>query len=293
LWQQLFGTGIVATPDDFGNQGALPSHPELLDWLAVRLIESGWDVKAMLKHIALSATYQQSCELRPGLLERDPENRLLARAPRLRLSAEMIRDHVLASSGLLNRQLGGPSVKPYQPPGLWEETTGGGGGSTATYVMDEGDKLYRRSMYTFWKRTVPPPSMMAFDAPTRDFCAVERQKTSTPLQALVLLNDPQVVEASRAMAYRALEQAGPGARERIAYLFRLATSRWPSERELQPLLDYFEIELNRFRADPQAAQRFLAAGQSPQQELAPVPETAAYALLANAIFNLDETITKG
>jgi hypothetical protein len=293
FWQQLFGTGIVATPEDFGNQGALPSHPELLDWLAVRLIESGWDVKAMLKYIALSATYQQSCELRPGLLERDPENRLLARAPRLRLSAEMIRDHVLASSGLLNRQLGGPSVKPYQPPGLWEETTGGGGGSTATYVMDQGDKLYRRSMYTFWKRTVPPPSMMAFDAPTRDFCTVERQKTSTPLQALVLLNDPQMIEANRVMAYRAIEQAGASPRERIAYLFRLATSRQPRESELLPLLDYFELELARFRANPTAAERFLALGQYPHQDLAPLAETAAYALLANAIFNLDEAITKG
>ncbi|MCB9300430.1 MAG: PSD1 domain-containing protein [Lewinellaceae bacterium] len=293
FWQQLFGTGIVATPYDFGNQGALPSHPKLLDWLAVKLEEDGWDVKAMLKYIALSATYQQSCELRPGMMERDPENRLLSRAPRLRFTAEMIRDHALAISGLLNREVGGPSVKPYQPQGLWEETTGGGGGSTSTYVMDEGDKLYRRSMYTFWKRTVPPPSMMAFDAPTRDFCTVKRQETSTPLQALVLLNDPQIVEACRVLAYRAVEKGGANARERIAFMFRLATSRQPQESEIKALAGYFDDELARFKAEPEAASRFLSVGQYPQKELLPAPEMAAYAVLANTIFNLDEAITKG
>ncbi len=293
FWQQMFGTGIVATPYDFGSQGALPTHPELLDWLAIRFVEDGWDAKALLKYIALSAAYQQSCELRPGLMEQDPENRLLARAPRLRLSAEMIRDHALAISGLLNSEVGGPSVKPYQPEGIWEETTGGGGGSTASYIMDEGEKLYRRSMYTFWKRTVPPPSMMSFDAPTRDFCTVQRQETSTPQQALVLLNDPQIVEACRVLAYRAVEEGGAGIRERIAFMFRLATSRQPGESELESLVEYFGSELARFRQRPDAAASFLSVGQYPQKELLPAPEMAAYALLANAIFNLDETITKG
>lgn len=292
-WQQMFGTGIVATLYDFGSQGALPTHPELLDWLAVKFEEDGWDVKAFLKYIAMSATYRQSCELRQGLLEADPENRLLARAPRLRLSAEMIRDHALSISGLLNREVGGPSVKPYQPEGIWEETTGGGGGSTSSYIMDEGDMLYRRSMYTFWKRTVPPPSMLSFDAPTRDFCTVQRQETSTPQQALVLLNDPQIVEACRVLAYRAVEEGGDTPRSRITFMFRLATSRRPTDRELRSLSEYFEQELAHYQREPGAAVRYLSVGQYPQKDLLPAPEMAAYALLATTIFNLDEAITKG
>ncbi|MEM1320528.1 MAG: PSD1 and planctomycete cytochrome C domain-containing protein [Bacteroidota bacterium] len=292
LWQQCFGNGIVATADDFGNQGALPSHPELLDWLAVEFRDNGWDVQALLKKIVMSATYRQSAKVSPELLELDPENRLLARAPRLRLSAEMIRDHALAVSGLLNRLVGGPSVKPYQPPGLWQETTGGGGGSTASYVQDEGEKLYRRSIYTFWKRTVPPPSMMTFDAASRDFCMVKRQSTSTPLQALVLLNDPQIVEASRVLAYRAVDME-ERPEERIGAMFRLATSRHISELEGQRLLAYFNMEWERFKSQPKAAQELLSIGEYQQKELLSEPELAAYMLVANAIFNLDETITRG
>jgi hypothetical protein len=292
LWQQCFGRGIVATPDDFGNQGALPTHPELIDWLALKLIENEWDLKATLKTIVLSATYQQSTKVTDELLELDPENMYLARAPRLRLSAEMIRDHALAVSGLLDRTIGGPSVKPYQPEGLWAETIGGGGGSLAKYVRDKGSKIYRRSIYTFWKRTVPPPSMMTFDASSRDVCAVKRQTTSTPLQALVLLNDPQIVEASRVLAYKTIEEATERA-DRISRMFRLATSRRIEAPELQRLEQLFMSEQERFAAAPEDAEALLSIGEYPQRDLLDTDELAAYTVVANVIFNLDETITKG
>ncbi|MCB0584870.1 MAG: PSD1 domain-containing protein [Phaeodactylibacter sp.] len=293
LWQQLFGNGIVSTSFDFGNQGALPTHPELLDFLAVRYREEGWDTKAMLKYMVLSSTYQQSAAVSEELLEADPENRWLARAPRRRLEAEMIRDQALKVSGLLNREVGGPSVKPYQPAGIWEETTGGGGGSTARYVQDTGDKLYRRSLYTFWKRTVPPPSMMTFDTPSRDLCTVKRQETNTPLQALVLLNDPQSVEAARMLAHQAIDHAGAETKERIAYMFRLATSRAPEKEELEFLVQYFEEEELKFTDRPEAAEKYLQVGEFILQTEMPGAELAAYALVANAILNLDEAITRG
>ncbi len=292
FWQQLFGNGIVTTTEDFGAQGALPTHPELLDFLAIKFMEDGWDVKAMLKYIVCSATYRQSLKRRPELVEIDPENSLLARGPRLRLTAEMIRDQALAISGLLVEEIGGPSVKPYQPAGLWAETTGGGGGSTAKYEPDTGQDLYRRSIYTFWKRTVPPPSMMTYDAASRDFCVVRRQRTSTPLQALVQMNDPQIVEAARVLAYRAIKQAEADPISRLAYMFRLATSRQPEMDELATLKDYFQAEKEHYNLDVKSAAEFLKVGQAPQEDLLPIPEMAAYALVANAIFNLDETITK-
>ncbi|HMQ46854.1 MAG TPA: PSD1 and planctomycete cytochrome C domain-containing protein [Saprospiraceae bacterium] len=293
FWQQLFGTGIVATPEDFGSQGALPTHPELLDWLTLKFMEDNWDVKQFLKYIVLSATYQQSTQTNPELLERDPQNLLLARAPRLRLSAETIRDHALAISGLMSGQVGGPSVKPYQPEGIWEETTGGGGGSTSVYVQDSGEDLYRRSLYTFWKRTVPPPSMMAFDAPTRDFCVVKRQRTSTPLQALVLLNDPQIIEACRVLAYRSVETNETDQDRQIEFMFQLATSRSPDHQEKQTLLELLQQEAARFESNQEEAKAFLAIGQYPQKNLLPDAEMAALVVVANAIFNLDETISRG
>ncbi|GJM31273.1 MAG: hypothetical protein DHS20C18_02740 [Saprospiraceae bacterium] len=292
FWQQIFGKGIVVTAEDFGSQGALPSHPELLDWLAVKFIEDGWDVKAMLKYIVCSATYRQSSKMRSDLIDIDPENALLARGPRLRLTAEMIRDQALAISGLLVKKIGGPSVKPYQPAGIWEETTGGGGGSTSKYVQDTGEKLYRRSIYSFWKRTVPPPSMMTYDAASRDFCIVRRQRTSTPLQALVQMNDPQIVEAARVLAYRAITNAAADPVARLNYMFRLATSRKAGAEELETLSTYLEEEKQKFSEDPEAAAEFLSVGQAEQQDLLPDPEIAAYAIVANAILNLDETITK-
>ncbi len=292
LWQQCFGQGIVSTSEDFGNQGALPSHPELLDWLAIKLMEENWDIRKMLKYIVLSSTYRQSTKVTAELLERDPENRLLARAPRLRLKAEMIRDHALAISGLLNPEIGGPSVKPYQPPGLWAETTGGGGGSTAKYVEDEGNKRYRRSLYTFWKRTVPPPNMMTFDAASRDLCTVRRQSTSTPLQALTLMNDPQIVEASRVLASRACEEKEV-VNDRIRMMFQAATSRAPSEDELARLLAYYAEEKARFQENEGLAEALLSTGPYPQLFTENQPDVAALTVVANAIFNLDETISRG
>ncbi|MCO6479632.1 MAG: PSD1 domain-containing protein [Phaeodactylibacter sp.] len=293
LWQQLFGNGIVATSYDFGNQGALPTHPELLDFLAIKYRELGWDTRAMLKYMVLSSTYRQSAAVSDELLEADPDNRWLARAPRRRLTAEMLRDQALKISGLLNEEVGGPSVKPYQPAGIWEETTGGGGGSTAKYVQDKGDKLYRRSLYTFWKRTVPPPSMMTFDAPSRDLCTVKRQETNTPLQALVLLNDPQVVEAARMLAHQAIDQAGVEVAERVAFMFRLATSRPPEKEELELLVQYFEEERSRFAEQPESAGQYLKVGEYTLQTKMPPAELAAYAVVANAILNLDEAVTRG
>ncbi len=293
-WQQLFGTGIVATSDDFGNQGSLPSHPELLDHLALKFQNDGWDVKSILKYIMLSATYQQATNIDKRLFELDPENRLLARAPRLRLPAEMIRDHALEISELLITEVGGPSVKPYQPKGLWMETTGGGGGSTAQYVEDNEDGLYRRSIYTFWKRTVPPPSMMTFDAASRDLCTVKRQNTSTPLQALVLLNDPQIVEAARMLAARSIDKIENSVEGRIQYMFHLATSRAPNESETQVLRSYYDEELERYANNLEAAEEYLSIGNySVDQSDIDTSTFAAYASVASAIMNLDETITRG
>ncbi|MEM9686537.1 MAG: PSD1 and planctomycete cytochrome C domain-containing protein [Bacteroidota bacterium] len=291
LWQQMFGLGIVATADDFGNQGALPTHPELLDWLAITFKEEGWDVKAMLKKIALSATYQQSSKITPQLLEKDPGNQFLARGPRYKLPAEAIRDNALAVSGLLVQKVGGPSVKPYQPPGLWEETTSGVG--LTKYVQDTGEGLYRRSLYTFWKRTVPPPSMLTFDAASRDFCSVQRQKTSTPLQALVLMNDPQFLEAARVMAIQAIENNAFDEKQKIGNLFRKITSRTPDEVELNKLLDYLRKSRESYKAD----QTTTASGISDANTLAiendiPTGELEAYTALISLMLNLDETITK-
>jgi len=254
-------------------------------------MDNEWNVKQTIKYIVQSSTYQQSAKIRPELLEIDPDNELLARAPRTRLSAEMIRDHALATSGLLVKKVGGPSVKPYQPEGLWAEKTGGGGGSTAKYIEDDGEKLYRRSLYTFWKRTVPPPSMMTFDAASRDFCTVKRQNTSTPLQALVLMNDPQILEACRVMAYQAIEK-NENLDDRIAYMFRKATSRRPNAEELDILVDYYKEELQQFESQPENAAEYLTVGVYQQKEVLSIPEMAAYTIVANAIFNLDEAITK-
>ena len=208
FWQMYFGTGIVKTQEDFGVQGEPPSHPELLDWLATEFVRTGWDIRAMQRLIVTSATYRQSSKVTPALLEKDPENRLLARGPRLRLPAEMIRDTALAASGLLNDEIGGPSVLPYQPKGLWEEMAFGDGFSAQAYEQSHGPDLYRRGMYTFWKRTVPPASLATFDAPDREKCTARRALTNTPLQALALMNDPTYVEASRALAQRALLEGG-------------------------------------------------------------------------------------
>jgi hypothetical protein len=291
LWMLCFGKGLVATPDDFGAQGALPSHPQLLDHLAYKFMQEGWDMKAMVKYIVMSGTYRQSSKSTDQQLENDPENSLYARGNRIRLSAEKIRDHVLASSGLLVAEVGGPSVKPYQPAGLWNEVAGGGGGPLFEYEIDEGDKQYRRSLYTFWKRTVPPPDMVTFDAVTRDFCMVNRETTSTPLQALVMMNSPQIIEGARNLAYRAISN-NESLEDRIRFMFQLATSRDLNGDQLATLTDYFEAEKQHFETNQDDAQSFLSIGDSKQQDLLPKPELAAYAMLATAIFNLDESITR-
>ncbi len=291
LWQMCFGRGLVSTSDDFGAQGALPTHPELLDHLADKFVKDGWDVKKMLKYILSSRTFQQSSRITNQMLEVDPDNLLYARAPRLRLTAENIRDNALASSGLLVNTVGGPSVKPYQPKGLWKEKTGGGGGSTSEYIIDDGDKRYRRSLYTFWKRTVPPPSMMTFDAVSRDFCMVSRETTSTPLQALVMMNNPEIIQASQYLAQNTMKSYS-SEEERVRSMFRKATSRIPKSKEIKNLLDYLEEQKSHFSNDEQAREEYLSISEMKHDESLSKSELAAYTMLANVIYNLDETLTR-
>jgi mono/diheme cytochrome c family protein len=291
-WQTYFGYGIVKTQEDFGVQGEPPVNPELLDWLATEFVRTGWDVRGMQRLIVTSATYRQSSKATAALLEKDPENRLLARGPRLRLPAELIRDTALASSGLLNDAIGGPSVLPYQPKGLWEELAFGDGFSAQSYEQSHGPDLYRRGMYTLWKRTAPPASLSTFDAPDREKCTARRAQTNTPLQALVLLNDPTFVEASRALAQRALVEGGVDAKSRLTYAFRLATARRPSGKEINVLRSLLEGRLKVFKQDRQAALKLLSVGESPRNKKLDVAELAAYTTVASVIYNLDETITK-
>ena len=292
FWYQYFGVGLVKTLEDFGFQGELPSNPDLLDWLASQFVEGKWDVKALQRLIVTSATYRQAPRYDPALLERDPENRLLARGPRMRLSAEMIRDSALALGGLLVHKLGGPSVMPYQPPGLWEDVVVGADLPGTKYVQGKGEDLYRRSMYTFWKRTAPPPGLNTFDAPDREFCTIRRPQTNTPLQALVLMNDPTYTEAARKLAERAMREGGVSPDERIAYAFKLATARPPGVEESKVLRETFDRRLVSFKAKPDAAAKLLATGESPADDKLDKPELAAYTTVASMILNLDETITK-
>ncbi len=286
FWQMLFGTGLVKTVEDFGSQGEAPSNQALLDWLAVEFVESGWDVKRLLRTIMTSATYRQSSRLDPGLLDRDPENRLLARGPRFRLGAASIRDQALAASGLLAERLGGPSVKPYQPAGLWQELSGN------SYEAGTGADLYRRSLYTYWKRTVAPPSMMNFDASDREVCTVGVKRTNTPLQALNMMNDPAFVEASRNLAARVLREGPREPEARIAGVYKRVLGRLPRAAEtvaLKALLDSFLAE---YASDREAAETFLDVGESEWHGLADPVELASYTGVASAVLNLDEAMTK-
>ena len=291
-WQMYFGLGIVKTAEDFGSQGEPPSHPELLDYLATEFVHTKWDVKAMQRLIVTSATYRQSSKVSPALLEKDPENRLLGRGPRFRLPAEMVRDNALAASGLLAGEVGGPGVFPYQPKGIWEELAFGDGFSAQAYTPGTGHSLYRRSLYTFWKRTAPPPALMTFDAPDREKCVARRTLTNTPLQALVLLNDPTYVEAARALAARALREGGRDAGGRINYAFRLATARQPEAAEARVLRELLQRQLAHYRKDPQAAAALLSVGEQRSGATLDRAELAAWTTVASAILNLDETITK-
>lgn len=292
FWQMYFGTGLVKTAEDFGSQGEAPSHPELLDWLATEFIASGWNVKAMQRLIVTSATYRQSSRVTPQLLELDPENRLLARGPRFRLKAELIRDNALAISGLLDTRIGGPSVFPYQPPGIWEDVAYGDAFTAQTYTPSHGRDLYRRSMYTFWKRTAPPPSLATFDAPDREKCVARRARTNTPLQALVLLNDPTYVEAARALAARLIREGGRDAGRRIDLAFRLALAHPASPKQRQILRQLAGKELATYRGDPGAAAKLLRVGESECDKSLDAAELAAWTSVASVILNLDETITK-
>lgn len=284
-WQQFFGAGIVKTTEDFGVQGDAPSHPELLDWLATEFVHSGWDVKSLHRLIVTSATYRQSSRTTPDLLERDPDNRLLARGPRFRLSSLVLRDQALAVSGLLVERLGGTPVRPYQPPGVWEEMTFG----KIKYQPDSGPNLYRRSLYTFWRRTVGPTDL--FDTPARQTCTVRQGRTNTPLQALILWNDVTYVEAARKLAECVMRQAHTPA-ERITLAFRCALARSPTMAERAILQQSHERLLKQYRADPGAGLKLVGIGESPRDPSLEVAELAAYTGLANLILNLDEVVTK-
>ena len=293
FWQNVFGTGIVKTSEDFGTQGIPPVHPELLDWLATEFVASGWDIQAMLKLMLTSATYRQSAQVTPEKLERDADNELLSRSPRYRLDAEIVRDNALALSGLLYTKIGGPSVKPPQPDGLWK-AVGFTGSNTDTFVKDTGaDKVYRRSLYTFWKRTAPPPQMNILDAPSREACTIRRERTNTPMQALMLMNDPQFFEAARAFAERTLKEGGETVETRIGYIFEAATARLPKPKEEALLLETFQAHYQELAAHPEAAKELIAVGESPPDETLDAVEVAAWTMIANLILNLDEVLNKG
>jgi hypothetical protein len=291
FWQQFFGTGLVKTSEDFGSQGEPPSHPALLDWLAVQFVEDGWDIKKLVTRIVTSHAYRQHAGVGPALLEKDPENRLLARGPRLRLDAEVLRDQALFVSGLLVPTIGGKGVKPYQPENIWEPV-GFGSSNTRYYKQDTGDALYRRSLYTFFKRTAPPPFMSSFDAPNREQSCSRRGRSNTPLQALQLMNDIQHVEAARNLAARVLTEGGASDRERLRWAWRTVTARWPEADEEETVLNALTQHRNRYASDEAAAKELTGYGESETDPKLNRVELAAYTLVANLLLNLDETVNK-
>jgi hypothetical protein len=291
FWQQFFGVGLVKTSMDFGSQGEPPSHPELLDWLAVTFVEDGWDMKKLVKRIVTSHAYRQHSGASPELRQRDPENRLLARGPRFRLDAEVLRDQALALSGLLVPTVGGKGVKPYQPPNIWEPV-GFGGSNTRNYVQDKGEALYRRSLYTFMKRTAPPPFMSSFDAPNREQSCAVRGRSNTPLQALQLMNDIQHVEAARHFAQRILKEGGKSPEERIRWAWRAVTARFPEAVEMEVVQNALTQHRNRYDSDPAAAKELIGYGESKADAAIDPAELASYTLVANLLFNLDEVVVK-
>ena len=290
IWQEIFGRGLVKTAGDFGMQGELPTHPELLDWLAVDFMEHGWDIKRLMKQIVLSATYCQSSKVNKENYKKDPENIYLSRAPRQKVKAEFIRDIVLSSSGLLVSSIGGTSVKPYQPKGLWEMASSGRG-VLATYKQDKGDALYRRGMYTFIKLTVPPPSMILFDASNRDQCEVKRSQTNTPLQALMMMNDPTVLEASRVFAQKLMEE-NTSAEEKIKKAFHRIICRVAGSKENTILKTYYDDQLQQFKQQQLDAAATLNAGEYPQNKKVDANATAALMKVINMIYNMEEAIIK-
>jgi hypothetical protein len=291
MWYELFGAGLVETTEDFGIMGQRPTHPKLLDWLAVEFRESGWDIKHMYKLMLMSATYRQSAKATPQQLAKDPRNLLLSRSPRFRMDAEMVRDIALESSGLLVEKVGGPSVKPYQPPSIWEQVSYPSS-DTVHYVQDHGDSLYRRSMYTYVKRMAPPPNMDAFDAPARDVVCTRRQRTDTPLQALVTMNDVQWVEAARALAARVIREAGPSPEQRINLMGLVLLSRIPPPQMAAVLEKSFTEMQNHYAANPKDAHALVSTGEKKPDSSIPDTELASWTMIASEMLNLDETINK-
>ncbi len=290
MWQEFFGRGLVKSSGDFGMQGDMPSHPELLDWLALDFMNSQWNIKRLIKQIVMSSAYRQSTEMTKDKLATDPDNIFLARGPRSRMAAETIRDMALASSGLLVREVGGPSVKTYQPKGIWESSTSGRG-ILARYVQDHGDKLYRRGLYSFIKRTVPPPGMLVFDASNRDQCEVSRLRTNTPLQALVILNDPVILESARVLSERLMQQKSTS-EEKIELAFRTILCRKPKKQELEILARYYDDERKSFSAAPEKVSKFIAVGEYPFAKIEDVTSLAALMQVVHTIYNMEESITK-
>ena len=287
-WQHFFGIGLVKTTEDFGVQGERPEHHRLLDWLATEFVQSGWNVKHLHRLIVTSAAYRQASAVTPELLERDPQNRLIARGPRHRMTAQAIRDQALAISGNLWDRMGGPPVKPYQPPGVWSDFSYG----KIVYKRDGGEALYRRSLYTIWKRTSPPPSMVTFDASRRSFCVMKRQTTTTPLQALVLMNDPQYVEAGRKLAERMLTEGGASVRDQLQFAFRLLTSRHASDRELDVLENLYQTQVTRFDGDMKSRDALLTVGDSRAAASLPKSPLAAHAVVAGMLMSYDQCVMK-
>jgi hypothetical protein len=288
IWQEIFGRGMVETSDNFGLQGAQPSHPELLDWLARDFMNHGWDVKRAIKQMVLSATYAQDSAATPEPRERDPSNSLLARGPARRLSAEQLRDSALALSGLLSEAIGGPPVKPYQAPGsMWKTLNN----FLPEYTHDNGEGLYRRSLYTFWRRTTTPPNMMIFDATTRDVCATRRQTTNTPLQPLVTLNDPQFVEAARKLGERIMKHGGPSDESRANWAYREVIGNTPTSAQLAILLELIAGQREFFASKSSDADALLKVGESKSDPALDKTESATFAMLAQALINLDAHIT--
>ncbi|MDG2214640.1 MAG: DUF1553 domain-containing protein, partial [Verrucomicrobiota bacterium] len=288
-WSLLFGQGIVTTVSDFGTQGDLPSHQGLIDWMAVDFQQNGWNIKRTLKQMVMSATYRQSSRFGKESYGKDPQNRLLAHGPRFRLQGEFVRDNALFVSGLLVNKLGGPGVKPYQPPGLWNEVSLSG---NVRFKQDAGENLYRKSMYTYWKRSAPAPSMTIFDAPTREKCTVQRPRTNTPLQALVTMNDPQFVEAARNLAERMIKKGGKTPKERVAFGYRLVTARTPKPIVSQILESAFNEEFDNYNKNIEAANKLIVTGESKRDESINNIEHAAWTIVASMLLNLDEVITR-
>jgi hypothetical protein len=289
-WEKFFGYGLCKTTENLGSQAEYPVHPELLDWLAVEFMRSGWDMKALQKQLVMSQTYRQQSKVTPELVAKDPENRLLARGPRFRLAGELVRDQALSLSGLLVPKIGGDSVRPYMPEGVWDETSKYG--NLRGYKADSGEGLYRRTMYTVWKRTAAPPTMLLFDSPSRELCTVKRSRTNTPLQALALLNEVTFVEAARSLAQRLMKEGGATAEARIAYGYRLVTARAPDADAKRILLAGLNQRLAEFKASPEAASKLITTGASKPDASLNQTELAAYTLTASVLLNLDRTITR-